>query len=71
MELLNDLSVMEYGKFKGKPLKAIPAYYLLWLRSEFLTKGFSGRHAIFNKALHQYIEDNLDGLNGEAGFKKR
>lgn len=63
MDILNDLSIMQYGLHKGKPLKAVPDHYLFWLYEEFVSKGTEGYFAEFNKALKAYISDNLDSIN--------
>jgi hypothetical protein len=73
MDTLNDSSKMQYGKHIGETLREVPAPYLLWLRSEFLTKGISSNSKFcdFNNALKLYIEDNLDAINLEMGGRPK
>ena len=54
---ITDNSIMPFGKFKGKSMVNIPAYYFLWLHDN----GCS--HA----GIKKYILDNLEGLKKEAG----
>lgn len=54
--ILEDNSLMPYGKHKGTPMGEIKADYLLWLYVNDKT----------NKEVRAYIEENLDVLNKEA-----
>lgn len=56
-EPFTDNTIMPFGKHKGKPMANIPAQYFLWL----LNEGCS--HA----GVKQYILENLQGLQQEAG----
>lgn len=58
-ESLGDFN-MPFGIFKGKPLKEIPAYYLLWLRNQKIAIG----------KVSLYIEANLDALEEAVGIRK-
>lgn len=60
-ETFNDHSVMPFGKFKGKQLINVPAFYLLWLYNEGC--GHAG--------IKKYIIENLNSLRKEAGQKQR
>lgn len=48
----NDSTPMPFGKYKGTPLIAVPADYLLWLHKEKCSDMF----------LMAYIEDNMQAL---------
>lgn len=52
---------MPIGKHRGKPMIEVPAAYLLWL----LNAGCD------HQQVREYILDNLDALNKEAGNVKR
>lgn len=52
---------MPFGKHRGKAMIDVPAPYLLWLYNSCCD------HA----GVKQYITDNLDALNKEAGHTKR
>ena len=52
---MNDDSIMPYGKFKGKKLEDVPAWYLLWMNKE-------GK---LTPELEEYVEDNYDLLEEE------
>ena len=54
--MLNDNSIITFGKHKGSKLIDVPAAYLLWLYGE--GKCFA--------ELKAYIEDNMDALKLEA-----
>lgn len=47
-----DQTLMPFGKYKGTPLVAVPADYLLWLYKEKTSDLF----------LRAYIEDNMQAL---------
>lgn len=47
---------MPFGRYIGKPMRLVPAVYLLWLRE----KGCD------NKQVNDYITNNLAALNMEA-----
>ena len=53
---LNDDSPMPFGKYKGIPLKKVPASYLLWLwdNAEF--------HAKPATAIHRYIRKSWSAI---------
>lgn len=51
---MNDESLMPYGKFKGKKLEDVPAWYLLSILSEHNLDRYEG--------LEDYILDNEDSL---------
>jgi uncharacterized protein (DUF3820 family) len=50
-----DKTLMPFGKYKGKALINIPAYYFIWLWENTDVKG----------ALHTYIKENLDVFKQE------
>lgn len=56
MYLLNENSIMPYGKYEGKQLKDVPADYLLWLY-------YNDRAS---KEIEEYVERNLEALKEEA-----
>lgn len=58
MEGLNDESPMPFGKYKGTPMKDVPAQYLL-----FMWENYKRKH--FNADVFTYIEENLDVLKKE------
>jgi uncharacterized protein (DUF3820 family) len=60
-EPYNDSTVITFGMHKGKKLANVPAQYLLYLYD----KGCD------HVQLMQYIQDNLDALNKEAGKGRR
>ena len=53
--MLNDDSIMSWGKYKGTKLGNVPAEYLMWLYD----------NDKCNKAVKDYIEDNLDVIRVE------
>lgn len=56
MYLLNENSVMSYGKYEGKQLKDVPADYLLWLY-------YNDRAS---KEIEEYVERNIEALEKKA-----
>lgn len=52
---------MPFGKYRGKAMVNIPAFYLLWLYN----------NGCDHEGVRKYINDNLDALNKEAGRVKR
>lgn len=58
---LTDNSPMPFGKHRGTAMINVPAPYLLWLYNSCCD------HA----GVKQYITENLDALNKEAGHTKR
>lgn len=54
-----DDSPMPFGKFKGKPLKDVPASYLIWLHGEMLDNDDK-------VALFRYLEANKTALEQEV-----
>lgn len=57
-----DTTIMPFGKYKGRHLKDVPAYYLLYLFDQLNIK---------DRALKEYIKDNEDVLRKEMGEEKR
>jgi uncharacterized protein (DUF3820 family) len=55
-KIMDDNSIMPFGKYKGIELANVPAKYLLWLYYE---GNLSGQ-------LKKYITDNLDVLKKEV-----
>lgn len=55
MSVLTDTSPMPFGKYKGDDMEDVPASYLLWLYD----------NNKCNKAVKDYIEDNMDVLKKE------
>lgn len=53
--MLNDDSIMPWGKFKGTKMGNVPAEYLLWLYENDKCDG----------PVKEYIEDNLDVIKIE------
>ncbi|HUR65498.1 MAG TPA: DUF3820 family protein [Chitinophagaceae bacterium] len=56
-----DSSIMPFGKYKGRTLANVPAYYLLWLNN----KGCD------HPGVNRYIQENLELLNKEVSKIKR
>ena len=56
MYLLNENSIMPYGKYEGKQLKDVSSDYLLWLY-------YNDRA---RKEIDEYVERNLEALKEEA-----
>jgi uncharacterized protein (DUF3820 family) len=57
---IHDNSLMPFGKYIGKAMVDIPAKYLLWLFNE----------GCNHEGVRKYINENLDVLNKEAGYKR-
>ena len=55
LKMMDDNSIMPWGKYKGYKLANVPAWYLLWLADE---KNIVGH-------LKNYIEENRDILEQE------
>lgn len=60
--VLNDESLMPWGKYKGIPIGEVPAEYLLWLYEE---KG------IHDPKVHSYVLNNLNILRMQMQNKKK
>lgn len=58
--MLNDDSLMPYGKHKGEKLGNIPADYLLWLYE----------NDRCDKQIREYIDDNMDVIKIEIQRNK-
>ncbi len=56
-----DSTIMPFGKYEGRMLSKVPAYYLIWLFD-------NGKN--LNPKLKAYIKDNLDSLNQEIKTRK-
>lgn len=56
---MNDEDHIEFGKYKGRKLKHVPADYLLWLWD-------NGVWADKLHDLHSYIRDNMSSLEQDA-----
>ena len=54
--IINENSLMTFGKYKGTPVKDVPARYLLWLHEK----------RIWTRDLRIYIEDHLEQLQEQA-----
>lgn len=50
----NDETPMPFGRYKGKPLKDVPASYLLWWNDECTRDQW--------RDLQEYIKKNIDAL---------
>lgn len=59
--MLNDDSLMPFGKYKGTKMGNVPAEYLMWLYD----------NNKCDKAVREYIEDNLDVLQYEIKNRER
>lgn len=57
---MNDASPMPFGKYKGKPLIAVPASYLIWV----------WENTDVREPLKTYIKDNIDVLYAQAKREK-
>ncbi len=55
MTKLTDESLMPFGKYKGKKMANVPAYYLLYIYDGGLMAG----------PVYDYIQDNIDALKQE------
>lgn len=60
MIILQDTDPMPFGKYKGTPMKEVPAYYLLWLWD----------NDRMSPSVEHYIEQNLEVLEAEAEKSK-
>lgn len=59
-KMMNDNSLMPFGQYRDEKLKDVPASYLLYLydqESEWVEEN--------HPELYDYIEDNLEALEGE------
>lgn len=56
--MLNDSSIMPFGKFKGKPMSDVPVSYLHWLWN-------NGKKEDKQCAVADYIRRNLNALQIE------
>lgn len=64
-EEYNDDTPMPFGKYKGKPLKYVPANYLDWcIGQEWLPKRWPQLAAYITKNW-KYIEKELDDMEAE------
>ena len=59
--MLNDDSIMPFGKYKGTKMGNVPAEYLMWLYD----------NNKCDKAVREYIEDNLDVIQVEIKRNKK
>lgn len=57
MEQFTDRSKMPFGKYKDKPLSAVPDDYLLWLHGE-----LSRKCSPFARPLKEYLDENLEAI---------
>ena len=67
MTKLNDDSLMPFGKHKGTKMKDVPADYLLWFFEE-KSSALSSTLSSQDETVLEYIDDNLEGVEEEAGF---
>jgi hypothetical protein len=58
-KVFDDNSLMPWGKYKGVPLKDVPANYLLWLWE-------NGVYSEKGKPLHNYISAAFSALESEC-----
>lgn len=56
MGTLSDISLMPFGKYKGKKMANVPSDYLLWLYNKGLQEG----------DVKTYIEENMDVLKKDV-----
>ena len=59
--IYTDVSPFPYGKYQGEKLENIPASYLLWIYQH------HDLSSLQRLGLRDYIEDNLQVLNKQAG----
>ena len=59
MKILTDEDHMTFGKYKGTPMKDVPAHYLHWL----WTSGMSGQTS---SPVHYYVVNNWQALTEET-----
>lgn len=64
MEALTDDSIMPFGKFKGKIMEDIPAWYLLGMKPKLETTNYSGSN---NERVLNYINENIKVLDKQKG----
>lgn len=71
--MLNDTSLMQFGKHEGKCLIEVPGSYLLWFWNENLDKWNHEPELMTrnSRELMEYIEDNFDAIEHEAGKNGR
>jgi hypothetical protein len=84
IQILNDKSLMPFGKHKGKAMEDVPAGYLLWYMEQpaqdcpgrgtvkgVTFDGVLGSHIYDNDhAVRAYIEDNMDVLKMQAKLER-
>jgi len=58
-DLLQDEDIMQWGKYKGKPMKEIPDRYLGWFWSEARFYSFGVRRGYAGQ-LSEYIERRME-----------
>mgnify|MGYP000924753839 CR=1 FL=1 len=58
MEKLTDESLMPYGPHQGKPMKDVPAKYLIWCWEKYGEWSFP--------EVKVYIEENLEALQNKV-----
>lgn len=61
--MMNDESLMPFGKYKGTSLGEVPASYLLWL--------YEGADHTVTGPLKDYIKENLDVIKSQIEDEKR
>jgi len=59
---LKDDDLMPIGKYKGRPMKEVPASYLLWWYEDKLETDSYINISLTFKMLKRYITDNLQFL---------
>lgn len=56
--MMNDKSLMPFGKYKGQPMIKVPASYLLWLYDQ-------KYNSVTAREVNDYIKENMDALKLE------
>ena len=66
--VLNDNSIMPFGKYKNRKLANVPASYLEYLRDQIKTS--KHQPSSFDKALFKYLDDNYICIQKEIEDEK-
>lgn len=68
MRAFTDKDVMPLGTFKGRRLEVVPAWHLIWLRSQ---TWFVNSNRTDYMRLRLYIDENMDALDKEYARNKK
>ena len=65
IQILNDDSLMPFGKYKGEQMQDVPASYLLWLYDQ------PSLNTTSDLAVRAYVKDSWDFLQHEVSKKNK